>query len=48
MPSYLAFECSSTTGKVREKKSFHKIPDPKTEKARATQWSTIWETQRLM
>ena len=38
MPSCLAFECSSTTGKVREKKSFHKIPNPKKEKARASQW----------
>ena len=47
MLSCLAFECSSTTGKFERKKSFHKIPDPKTEKARATQLSTIWGNAKI-
>ena len=37
MPTCLAYGCSNTTGRVKNK-CFYKIPDPKKERQRAVRW----------
>ena len=37
MPSCLAYRCSNTTGKVKDK-HFYRFPDPNKEKLRAVRW----------
>jgi len=47
MPSCLAFKCSVTSGRDKGHRSFHKVPDPKKERARASQWINNMGNPRL-